>query len=116
STESRSTPGMEATGSRFFSPSTRNSGQMKSEADSEFSATSLRVHSWRRNRRMRVAGKDGVMLAVLPSCRRLCKRPLQDHRVKWILPGGTGGWTMKRLAMAAVLFLLPAGALAGTDY
>ncbi len=53
---SRSTPGMEATASRFFSPSIRKIGQIRSAGDNVFSATRRRVQSWRRRRRMRSRG------------------------------------------------------------
>ena len=59
STESRSTPGMEATGVRRPTPSIRKIGQMRSELASEVSRTILRDHPARRFRRIRVAGKPG---------------------------------------------------------
>src|ERR1700678_4296125 len=57
STDRRSTPGIDATGSRFFCPSTTKSGQMKSDAESVVSATSRLVQSARRSRRILSAGK-----------------------------------------------------------
>ena len=62
STDSRSTPGMEAMGTRLFSPSITNSGQMKSAGESAVSATSARDQAWRRKRRMRRAGKEDVFV------------------------------------------------------
>src|SRR5262245_49918377 len=59
STESRSTPGMEATGVRRPTPSIRKIGQMRSELASEVSRTRLRDQPARRFRRIRVAGKPG---------------------------------------------------------
>src|SRR5215510_7000903 len=59
STESRSTPGMEATGVRRPAPSIRKIGQMRSELASEVSRTRLRDQPARRFRRIRVAGKPG---------------------------------------------------------
>ena len=53
STESRSTPGIEATGTRVFLPSTTNSGQIRSSVVSTFSRTMRRAHSDLRLRRMR---------------------------------------------------------------
>ena len=53
STVSRSTPGMEATGSRRRRPSIRKSGQIRSSAVSTFSRTSRRDHSALRLRRGR---------------------------------------------------------------
>ena len=51
STESRSTPGIEATGARR--PSVTNSGQIRSSVESTLSRTMRRAHSLRRLRRGR---------------------------------------------------------------
>src|SRR5262245_57539806 len=59
STESRSTPGMEATGVRRFAPSIRKIGQMRSELARVVSRTRLRAQPARRFRRILVAGKPG---------------------------------------------------------
>ena len=56
STESRSTPGMEATGVRAFAPAEMKIGQMKSSAESLVSATRRRTASALRLRRMRTVG------------------------------------------------------------
>src|SRR6266568_3172007 len=55
--ESRSTPGMEATGARAARSSCTKTGQMKSPGVSTCSATIRRVQSSRRLRRMRTRGK-----------------------------------------------------------
>ena len=61
STESRSTPGIEATGARR--PSLTNSGQIRSSVESTLSRTMRRAHSLRRLRRGRVARSSaGVAL------------------------------------------------------
>ena len=52
STESRSTPGIESTGTRRLAPSTMNSGQIRSSVVSTFSRTMRRAHSDLRLRRM----------------------------------------------------------------
>src|SRR5262245_35393797 len=62
STESRSTPGMEATGVWRLAPSLRKIGQMRSELASEVSRTRLRDQPARRFRRIRVAGKPGAFV------------------------------------------------------
>src|SRR5258707_10057932 len=54
STDSRSTPGIEATGTRVFTPSTRNSGQIRSYVLSSCSRTRRRDHSALRLRRGRL--------------------------------------------------------------
>ena len=54
STESRSTPGIEATGCRAFSPSITNTGQIRSSVVSMCSRTMRRAQSARRLRRMRM--------------------------------------------------------------
>src|SRR5260221_83263 len=54
STDSRSTLGMEATGTRVFTPSTRNSGQIRSYVLSSCSRTRRRDHSALRLRRGRL--------------------------------------------------------------
>src|SRR5947209_3129335 len=59
STESRATPGIEATGTRTFAPSTMNSGQIRSSVVSTFSRTMRRAHSDLRLRRMRVVSSSG---------------------------------------------------------
>src|SRR5262245_38644556 len=59
STESRSTPGMEATGVRRSAPSIRKIGQMRSELARVISRTRLRDQPARRFRRILVAGKPG---------------------------------------------------------
>ena len=56
STESRSTPGIDATAVRLFSPSTTKRGQIRSLGESVFSATRARDQGEARNLRMRVAG------------------------------------------------------------
>ena len=53
SIDSRSMPGMESIATRFFEPSTRNSGQIRSSAVSTFSRTIRRAHSALRLRRGR---------------------------------------------------------------
>src|ERR1700723_3597602 len=68
STVRRSTPGVGATGTRRLSPSIRKSGQMRSLAESTFSATSRRAHSalrLRRGRWVRSRRWDGATRAAL---------------------------------------------------
>ena len=63
STDSRSTPGMESTGTRVFTPSTRNRGQIRSCVLSSCSRTRRRAHSALRLRRGRLArSRPGLRL------------------------------------------------------
>src|SRR5690349_14980320 len=64
STESRSTAGIEGTGTRASAPSVTKIGQMKSAGLSVFSATSLRDQGVRRLRRMRVVGNRALDMAA----------------------------------------------------
>ena len=56
SMDSRSTPGIDGTASRRFSPSSTNTGRIRSSTVSTFSRTRRRENSSRRLRRRRVAG------------------------------------------------------------
>ena len=56
SPDSRSTPGIEAIGSRVSCPSVTNSGQIRSAGLSSVSATIARDQAWARLRRGRSAG------------------------------------------------------------
>ena len=75
STESRSTPGIDGTAARAFSPSITNSGQIRSSVVSTFSRTMRRAHSLRRLRRMRVVRSSGLR-ATSPESR---SRPAQSR-------------------------------------
>src|SRR6185437_14892955 len=87
-TDRRSTPGMDGTASRRFSPSTTKTGQMKSDAESLFSATSFRVQSCRRKRRMRRAGNLASVMAMSCQARGAgARRP----PARGCCAGGKGG-------------------------
>jgi hypothetical protein len=73
STVSRSTPGMEGTGTRALSPSMTNSGQIRSSVVSWFSRTMRRAQSLRRLRRRRV-GRSRRSLSAAASCTMGVKR------------------------------------------
>src|SRR4051812_3979479 len=68
--ESRSTPGIESTETRVRTPSTMNSGQIRSAEVSTFSHTMRRDHSDLRLRRMRVVRSSGVADASASTGRR----------------------------------------------
>src|SRR5215831_19923485 len=95
STERRSTPGIESTGTRVFDPSVRNNGQIRSYVVKACSRTSRRAHSALRLRRGRLArSRPGLrlILAATGARRASMGRPylmaIVALRVKTLLLAG----------------------------
>jgi hypothetical protein len=91
SIETRTTPGIDATGVRTFCPSAMKIGQIRSSTVSVVSATSRRVQASRRLRRIRVVGNEPMPFAMF-------RVPQGLHTIFLLRPSGAKGGPSGALA------------------